>query len=141
MNILKSIGAVLAGIIFIVASHSATDLVLEKLGIFPPRIRGFILRGWLWLPLLPQHSYGSGRLPDSSPGSGTANATCNGSRNNWDCGKYDRGNRHQTDGTSACVVSDRTNRARSSLYVVRRKVENEVTKPGLQNYSSFDREH
>ena len=41
MNILKSIGAVLAGIIFIVASHSATDLMLEKLGIFPPPDQGF----------------------------------------------------------------------------------------------------
>ena|SRR2546423_2285525 len=35
MKILKSIGAVLAGIVFIVVSHTATDLVLESLGIFP----------------------------------------------------------------------------------------------------------
>ena len=34
MNILKGIGAVLAGIIFIVVTHTVTDLVLEKLGIF-----------------------------------------------------------------------------------------------------------
>ena len=53
----------------------------------------------------------------------------------------DRGNRHQTDGTLACVVSHRINRPRSPLYVVRRKVESQVTKPELQNYSSFDREH
>ncbi|MDQ2855583.1 MAG: hypothetical protein M3R68_04585 [Acidobacteriota bacterium] len=40
MNTLKGIGAVLAGIIFIVVSHTATDLVLEKLGIFPPPSQG-----------------------------------------------------------------------------------------------------
>lgn len=36
MKILKSIGAVLAGIIFIVVTHTATDFILESLGIFPP---------------------------------------------------------------------------------------------------------
>src|SRR6266550_4488035 len=41
MNILKGIGAILAGMIFIVVSHTATDLVLEKLGIFPPPEQGF----------------------------------------------------------------------------------------------------
>lgn len=40
MNILKGIGAVLAGIIFIVVTHSVTDLVLEKLGIFTPPEQG-----------------------------------------------------------------------------------------------------
>jgi hypothetical protein len=37
MNILKGIGAVLAGVIFIVGTHSLTDFILESLGIFPPR--------------------------------------------------------------------------------------------------------
>jgi hypothetical protein len=41
MNILKGIGAVLAGIVFIVATHTLTDLVLEKLGIFTPPEQGF----------------------------------------------------------------------------------------------------
>jgi hypothetical protein len=36
MNILKGVGAILAGMIFIVVSHTATDFVLESLGIFPP---------------------------------------------------------------------------------------------------------
>ncbi len=40
MNILKGIGSILAGIIFIVVTHSVTDLVLEKLGIFPPPEQG-----------------------------------------------------------------------------------------------------
>jgi len=40
MNILKSIGAVLAGIVFIVVTHTVTDLVLEKLGIFTPPEQG-----------------------------------------------------------------------------------------------------
>jgi hypothetical protein len=40
MNILKGIGAVLAGIVLIVVTHTVTDLVLEKLGIFPPPDQG-----------------------------------------------------------------------------------------------------
>ena len=40
MNILKGIGPVLAGIIFIVVTHTVTDLVLEKLGIFTPPEKG-----------------------------------------------------------------------------------------------------
>lgn len=41
MNIVKGIGAVLAGLIFIIVSHSATDSVLESLGIFTPPEAGF----------------------------------------------------------------------------------------------------
>ena len=41
MNILKGIGAILAGIIFIVVTHTGTDFVLEKLGIFTPPDQGF----------------------------------------------------------------------------------------------------
>ncbi|MEO8436548.1 MAG: hypothetical protein ABI596_16750 [Pyrinomonadaceae bacterium] len=41
MKILTGIGAVLAGIVFIVVTHTATDFVLEKLGIFPPPAQGF----------------------------------------------------------------------------------------------------
>ena len=41
MNILKGIGAILAGVIFIVVTHTATDFVLESLGIFPKRNEGF----------------------------------------------------------------------------------------------------
>lgn len=40
MKILQGIGAVLAGIVFIVVTHTVTDLVLEKLGIFPPPAQG-----------------------------------------------------------------------------------------------------
>ena len=43
MNILKGIGAILAGIIFIVISHTGTDFVLEKLGIFTPPDQGFFI--------------------------------------------------------------------------------------------------
>jgi len=35
VNILKGIGAILAGMIFIVVTHTATDFVLESLGVFP----------------------------------------------------------------------------------------------------------
>jgi hypothetical protein len=41
MNILKGIGAILAGMIFIVVTHTVTDLVLEKLGIFTPPDQDF----------------------------------------------------------------------------------------------------
>ncbi len=41
MNILKGIGAILAGMIFIVVSHTGTDFVLEKLGIFTQPSEGF----------------------------------------------------------------------------------------------------
>ncbi len=40
MNVLKSIGAVLAGMIFIVVTHTVTDKVLESAGIFPPPDQG-----------------------------------------------------------------------------------------------------
>jgi len=40
MNILKSIGAVLAGIIFIVMTHTAADRIFEALGIFPSPDQG-----------------------------------------------------------------------------------------------------
>ena len=40
MNILRGIGAILAGVSFIVVTHSLTDLVLEKLGIFTPPSQG-----------------------------------------------------------------------------------------------------
>jgi uncharacterized membrane protein len=41
MKILRSIGAVLAGLVFIVISHNAVDLILEKTGIFTPPEQGF----------------------------------------------------------------------------------------------------
>ncbi len=34
-NILKSVGAVFAGLVFIFASHTGTDVLLESLGILP----------------------------------------------------------------------------------------------------------
>jgi len=36
MNTLKSIGAILAGFVTVVILSTVTDLILEKLGIFPP---------------------------------------------------------------------------------------------------------
>jgi hypothetical protein len=41
MNILKGIGAILAGIVFIIATHTVTDFVLESLGIFTQPSEGF----------------------------------------------------------------------------------------------------
>jgi len=51
MNTLKSIGAVLAGFIFIVISHTGTDLILEKAGIFPPPDQGLFITWMLLLAL------------------------------------------------------------------------------------------
>ena len=41
MNVLKSTGAVLAGFIFILISHSTVDFILEATGIFTPPSQGF----------------------------------------------------------------------------------------------------
>lgn len=46
MKVLKGIGAVLAGLVFIVVSHSLTDLILESLGIFPPPGGGYLV-AWM----------------------------------------------------------------------------------------------
>lgn len=46
MNILKGIGAILAGMVFIVATHMGTDFILESLGIFPRPDRGLHV-GWM----------------------------------------------------------------------------------------------
>ena len=51
MNILKSIGAVLAGLAFIVISHTAVDKILEGLGIFPPPDQGLHVSWMLALAL------------------------------------------------------------------------------------------
>jgi len=51
MNILKSIGAVLAGLVFIVISHTAVDKILEGLGIFPPPDQGLHVSWMLALAL------------------------------------------------------------------------------------------
>ena len=40
MNILKSIGAILAGLTFIFVTHSLADFLLESAGIFPPQSEG-----------------------------------------------------------------------------------------------------
>jgi hypothetical protein len=41
MNILKSIGAVIAGLVFIFVTHSGVDFILESLGIFTPPSQRF----------------------------------------------------------------------------------------------------
>src|SRR5687768_16086572 len=40
MNILKSVGAVLAGLVFIIFTHTLTDTILERGGVFPPPEQG-----------------------------------------------------------------------------------------------------
>src|SRR5688500_13438994 len=51
MSILKSIGAVLAGLLFIVISHTAVDKILEGLGIFPDPDQGLHVTWMLALAL------------------------------------------------------------------------------------------
>ena len=49
MNTLKSAGAVLAGMVVIVALSAGTDFILESYGIFPPPDQGFFIT---WMLLL-----------------------------------------------------------------------------------------
>jgi len=51
MNILKSIGAVLVGFLFIGISHTAVDKILEGLGIFPDPTQGLHITWMLLLAL------------------------------------------------------------------------------------------
>ena len=51
MNTLKSIGAVLAGFIFVLVSHTGTDAILEKFGIFPPPDQGIFITWMLVVAL------------------------------------------------------------------------------------------
>ena len=51
MNTLKSVGAVLAGLIFIFISHSLTDFILESAGVFPPPSEGLHVTWMLVLAL------------------------------------------------------------------------------------------
>ena len=51
MNILKSIGAVLAGLAFILISHTAVDKILERLSVFPPPEQGLHVTWMLVLAL------------------------------------------------------------------------------------------
>ncbi|PYT00442.1 MAG: hypothetical protein DMF63_07700 [Acidobacteria bacterium] len=73
MNILKSIGAVLAGLLFIVISHTAVDKILEGLGIFPDPNQGLHVTWMLALALAYRivlsivGCYITARLAPSSP--------------------------------------------------------------------------
>ena|SRR6478735_7665878 len=49
MNTLKSIGAVLAGFLIVVILSTATDTILESLGIFPPPTDGLFVTWMLAL--------------------------------------------------------------------------------------------
>lgn len=57
MNTLKSIGAVVAGVIAIVALSVGTDFVLEALGIFPPPDQGLFIAWMLMLALMYRSIY------------------------------------------------------------------------------------
>lgn len=57
MDTLKSIGAVFAGMLTIVVLSTATDLVLEKLGIFPPPEKGLFITWMLALALVYRSVY------------------------------------------------------------------------------------
>lgn len=48
MKTLKSIGAIVVGIITIVVLSTLTDFVLEKLGVFPPPEQGLFIT-WMLL--------------------------------------------------------------------------------------------
>ena len=52
MTLLKSILAILAGVVFIVVTHTATDKILESAGIFPPPEQGLHVSWMLVLALV-----------------------------------------------------------------------------------------
>ncbi len=51
-NILRSIGSVIAGFLIVVVLSTVTDLILEKLGIFPPATGGLFITWMLGLALV-----------------------------------------------------------------------------------------
>lgn len=57
MDTLKSIGAVFAGMLTIVVLSTATDALLEKLGIFPPLEKGLFIPWMLALALVYRSVY------------------------------------------------------------------------------------
>lgn len=57
MDTLKSTGAVFAGMLTIVVLSTATDAVLEKLGIFPPLEKGLFIPWMLALALVYRSVY------------------------------------------------------------------------------------
>lgn len=128
MNTLKGIGAILAGMIFIVFSHTGTDFVLESLGIFTPPEQGIshYLDG-SDRNNLPLHLYGGWRLHYSRPGSKSANATRSDSRINRACAGHYCGNSHNTDETRPRMVSNRVGCTCSALYLAGRKIKDQMT--------------
>jgi len=57
MHTLKSIGAVVAGILVIVIFSTMTDVVLEKLDVFPPPEQGLFITWMLLLALIYRSVY------------------------------------------------------------------------------------
>jgi hypothetical protein len=73
MNVLRSIAAVVAGIIFIFITHSATDFILESLGIFTSPDQGFhtpwmVVTAFIYRTIFSVGgAYVTGRLAPSRP--------------------------------------------------------------------------
>lgn len=57
MNILKSVGAVLAGFVTVVVLSVVTDLVMEKTGVFPPPDGGLFVTWMLVLAFIYRSTY------------------------------------------------------------------------------------
>ena len=125
MNVLKGIGAILAGMIFIVVSHTGTDFVLESLGIFTQPNEGFHTTWMVVTATIYRSIYTvAGGYITAALAPDPQNAICSDSRNNRCCGRYTRCNSNDTDGNSPHLVSDRAGRTCPALCVVGRKVEN-----------------
>jgi hypothetical protein len=123
MNILKGILAVLAGFIFIVVTHTGTDFVLHRLGIFPAPEQGFHITWMVVTATIYRSIYtvGGGYLTAALA---PANAICNDSRINRARIRHPCRNCDNTNETRARLVSDCVGRPCSALCVVRWKVEN-----------------
>lgn len=109
MNILKSIGAVLAGIIFIGVTHSVMDLILEKAGIFTPpesEIRYYV--DGCYRPDLSNYIVYCRRLFDGETCPIQPNASRDRARDYRHGDEYCRSNRVDSFGLGTGVVSDRS---------------------------------
>ncbi len=131
MNTIKGIGAVLAGIVTIVVTHTATDYVLESLGIFTKPDQGFhitwmvvtatiyrclytVLGGYVTAALAPNRPMFYAVILGLI---GVA-------------GKHRRCDSNDTKRNWAGMVSDSTDRPCSALYVVRWKTTDQITETG-----------
>lgn len=127
MNIWKGIGAIVAGMVFIVISHSGTDFVLEKLGIFTQPNEGFHTP-WMVVTATIYRCVFTivGGYITAAPGPKSANAIRDDTRINRAPAQHPGRNRDHPDGNSASLVSHRARGHRIPVHLARRNLTSQV---------------